>query len=240
MRLVGVERVDRRGRRTRARSRAAPTSSFVAGHVRDRAEPGQAACGCGSARARATSRASRRRRSRCARARGRPVAQRLVVQRRDVPEPHAAPRRRSTANAGWREEARRRCSTVCSRRVTGRSSTFVSPRIRRIGAMSSSSMCWTMCMTSIWSPSESSGETSATRIVSIPPANSARRHSSAGGAPRAPRAGASRRVQRDQDHHGEQRGPVERPRRSAGLTNVDYAQHCCGMPDRQTPGRGLP
>ena len=41
--------------------------------------------------------------------------------------------------------------------------------------MSSSSMCWTMCMTIIWSPSESSGETSATRIVRIPPANRSRR-----------------------------------------------------------------
>ena len=42
--------------------------------------------------------------------------------------------------------------------------------------MSSSSMCWTMCITIIWSPSESSGDTSATRIVRIPPANRHSRH----------------------------------------------------------------
>ena len=34
-------------------------------------------------------------------------------------------------------------------------------------------MCWTMCMTSSWSPSPSIGETSATRISASPRAKSA-------------------------------------------------------------------
>ena len=62
-----------------------------------------------------------------------------------------------------------------TRRVTGRSRPLVSPRIKRIGATSSSSMCWIMCMTISWSPSESRGETSAARITSRPPNNRARR-----------------------------------------------------------------
>ena len=46
--------------------------------------------------------------------------------------------------------------------------------------MSSSRMCWTMCITISWSPSESSGDTSATRIVIRPSANRDSRHALGG------------------------------------------------------------
>ncbi len=155
-----------RAARTRARSRAARRAAWSR-HVHDRAHPAEPHAPADRREDVPPVERRRPRRSRGARARGRAVAQRRVVQRRDVPEPHARRRTASTANAGWARNPARR-STAVRRRVTGRSSTFVRPRISRIGAMSSSSMCWTMCITISWSPSASSGETSATRIAQHP------------------------------------------------------------------------
>ena len=127
------------------------------------------------------------------------VAQRGVVHRRDVPGPHEAGVREHRERR-VREIARRAARSTCSRRVTGRSSTLLRPRISRIGTMSSSRMCWTMCITSSWSPSPSIGETSAARIAA------ARRRTAPGG--------------RSPGLCGE---PVARPRRQASRYRIASA-----------------
>ena len=92
------------------------------------------------------------------------VQRRMARARRRTAPGRARPtswrRRRRSAKTGWPigPAARSRCWT---RRVTGRSITCVRPRMHRIGATSSSSRCWTMCMTKSFSASASIGEISA-------------------------------------------------------------------------------
>ena len=79
------------------------------------------------------------------------VLERGVVERRDVPEPHDADveddRERPDGRAG--PSARSRSRTVPGHRAAA--GPCVSPTISRIGATSSSSTCWTMCMAKTWS-----------------------------------------------------------------------------------------
>ena len=171
-----------------------------------------------------------------------------VVGRGDVPGPDHA-RRTGTPRRRGARAARRGARGRRPTRVTGRRITFVRPRIARIGTMSSSSMCWIMCMKNSWSASESSGEISATSD------DQDRRHEAAqppdrrlGGAPRRGGRGApaSQRLHVDaaDDRRADQDTRARASRRGSGSSAGDSptpgvaAGRCAAI--RRVPGVRMP
>ena len=145
--------------------------------------PGAGACG--SATAGATSRGGRRRRRSGARARGRPGCAGRRRRRWGRARATSRRRRRRRRRRGGRT-ARRRARCGGSRRVTGRRIHFVRPSVRKIGARSATSRCWTMCAEASCSPSTSIGEIRARNRHSSPaPQDAARQPLAARGPPSA-------------------------------------------------------
>ena len=212
-----------------------PTSSLVLAHVARSGPSRRAASGCGSARAGATSRALPATRE--AEVLERVDAGVAERQRRTSPgraRATSARRTRSPRTPGGRGSRPGARSIVQTRRVTGRSRTLVSPRMSRIGAMSSSRMCWSMCITISCSPSPSIGETSAARIAIRPDAEQQQ--------PAVRRAGVARpaaRARRQRLHVQQRQRQDRRAGRPARTTRRSAEPRTGILPIDKRCGRGL-
>ena len=141
-----------------------------------------------------------------------------------------------TANTGLASGPAAR-SRLCTRRVTGRRMTLVSPTMSRIELRSSRSRCWTMCMTNSCSPRRSIGDTSAASTSARPPRKQARRQPGAPAGPASRRAARhATQVHRADDRHRRDHPGGERPR-VVRRRGEDHGADCRNArADRDGPG----